>query len=562
VSELQKAEEALRRSEHDFRTLAEAMPQIVWTALPDGQVDYVNPRLSEYMGKSNAETLGLGWLGIVHPDNQQPVIDAWRQSLATGAPYQVEQHLRRQDGVYRWHLTRALAVRDAHGQVRKWVGTSTDIDDLKQAEQRLRFLADASRLLATSLEMEATLRRITHMATARMADYCSLDLFDEEQATLLRVEVAAADPSLQPLLDRTRPYPPLLEADTPMARAIRSGRPTRVPVIDDAWLDSAARNAEHRALLGALHPRSALMLPLEARGRRLGFLNLISAREGSSYSEADMAFAEELARRASAAIDNARLYGEVQEAVHARDEFLCIAGHELRTPLTILTLYNDRLLGILRQQRTGELPPEKLRSQLEMMARQTRRLTQFVHTLLDVSRISSGRLELERERLDLSELVREVCTHFEPEFERAGTSLSVSLLPGVTGHWDPLRLEQVLTNLVANALRYGAGKPVRVRVDGDAQRARFVIQDSGIGIPPESLSRIFGRFERLVSSRHNGGMGLGLWICRQVVEAHGGDILVESEPGQGSTFTVTLPRDAATPSDASSPSAASSSSPG
>ncbi|HZI16256.1 MAG TPA: CHASE domain-containing protein [Myxococcus sp.] len=244
----------------------------------------------------------------------------------------------------------------------------------------------------------------------------------------------------------------------------------------------------------------------------------------------------------AASAEQQRLAREAQAAVRVRDEFLSVAAHELRTPLTSLKLQLQSLYRQLRQ----EGPPDRARLERGMDAadRQTTRLSQLVDSLLDVSRLSTGRLELNPEPLELGEVARELARRFEAEAQGAGVLLTVDAPQPVTGRWDRLRLEQVLTNLVSNALKYGRGAPVDVRVREDGAHARVEVTDRGIGIAPEDAERIFGRFERAVSSRHYGGLGLGLFITRQLVEALGGHISVHSEPGQGATFTVRLPRTA------------------
>ncbi|AKF84073.1 histidine kinase [Myxococcus fulvus 124B02] len=248
--------------------------------------------------------------------------------------------------------------------------------------------------------------------------------------------------------------------------------------------------------------------------------------------------ARALAEQASA--EHRRLAHEAQAAVRVRDEFLSVAAHELRTPITSLKLQLQLLFRQLRQ--PGPLDAERLERGVETCERQTTRLTKLVDSLLDVARLSSGRMELQLEDVELGELVREVARRFEMEAQAAGVRLEVDAPEPMTGRWDRLRLEQVLTNLMSNALKYGHGAPVDVRVLGDVELARVEVRDRGIGIAPEDAARVFDRFERAVSSRHYGGLGLGLFITRQLVEAHGGRIFLESRPGEGSTFIVHLPR--------------------
>jgi PAS domain S-box-containing protein len=245
----------------------------------------------------------------------------------------------------------------------------------------------------------------------------------------------------------------------------------------------------------------------------------------------DRRAAEETARRLVA--ETAARHA-AQEAVAVRDEFLAVAGHELRTPLTALLFHADTLA------RAATLPPEAAARAVKV-ARSARRIARLVDELLDVTRISVGRLSLEREPMDLSELAREVVVRNAEPAAHAGSPLKLDAPRPVHGVWDPGRVEQIADALVANALKYGAGKPIEIRVDADDGLARLTVRDHGIGIAAEDQARIFERFERAVSARHYGGLGLGLWIVRQVAEAHGGRIAVASVPGEGSTFTVELP---------------------
>nr|WP_228531115.1 MULTISPECIES: ATP-binding protein [Myxococcaceae] len=228
----------------------------------------------------------------------------------------------------------------------------------------------------------------------------------------------------------------------------------------------------------------------------------------------------------------------LERSVRDRDEFLSIASHELKTPLAGLTLQVHRLLQVA----AAPHGPGELARRAEPMRRSVARLDKLVQSLLDVSRIRSGRLALEREVLDLSELTREVLERLAEPLAQAGCALEARIAPQVVGFWDRLRLEQVLVNLVTNASKYGAGRPVQVVLDAEGPRARLWVSDQGIGIAAEEQVRIFEPFERAVSSRHYGGFGLGLWIVRQVVEALGGSVRVQSRPGEGATFVVELER--------------------
>ncbi len=236
-----------------------------------------------------------------------------------------------------------------------------------------------------------------------------------------------------------------------------------------------------------------------------------------------------------------RLYEAAQEAVRVRDEFLSIASHELKTPLTSLQLQSQLLQRAIPDGSGTPLAPERLRKLAAINAQQVKRLSRLANDLLDVSRLSQGRLDIQPERVDLSVIAREVVASFAEEASPDASPIQLHADSPVIGRFDPFRIEQVLTNLISNALKYGDGKPVIVSVWDDEQTAYARVQDQGIGIAPEHLPRIFDRFERVASNRYE-GLGLGLYIVRQIVEAHHGHIDVTSAPGEGTTLTVQLPK--------------------
>jgi signal transduction histidine kinase len=244
--------------------------------------------------------------------------------------------------------------------------------------------------------------------------------------------------------------------------------------------------------------------------------------------------------RAVAEQQSDRLVADLRDAVAARDEFLSVASHELRTPLTTLRLVTTTLSRALSRplQDNGS----DFARQIAILDRQVVRLETLTAALLDVSRITSGRLALHLEPIDLGALVHEIVNRFRAGQTEGAPVIEFRSDPSVIGEWDPSRIDQVASNLIANAVSYGKGAPCRVSVDAVGDAARIIVRDEGIGIAADQRMRIFERFGRAVSSSNYSGLGLGLWIAKQIVDAHGGTIDIDSELGRGATFTVTLPR--------------------
>jgi signal transduction histidine kinase len=238
--------------------------------------------------------------------------------------------------------------------------------------------------------------------------------------------------------------------------------------------------------------------------------------------------------------DAARVVVGLRQSVRTRDEFLATAAHELRTPITTLGLQTDGLLSLASRAAVGA--DDRLPRRLTSIRHQVTRLDQMVNQLLDVSRMMDGRLELRPELVDLHELAADAIELLREPAQRAGSPVTLRARPGVVGHWDRFRVGQVITNLVGNAIKFGGGRPIEVELAADPENARLAVRDEGVGIAPEEQLRIFERFERAASSAGQPGMGLGLWISKQIVDACRGTISIDSAHGRGCTFTVQLPR--------------------
>jgi PAS domain S-box-containing protein len=402
---------------------------------------------------------------------------------------------------------------------------------------RLRLLADVGSLLAQSLELEPTVTTLARLTVQSFADACFAALFDGEGRITMQAVAAHDDPGLEGRVSAAvEPYEHTKVSLAPSALrdVLEAGLPRLWAEVDDDVMRSIAMDEAQAAALLAIRARSMIIVPIFAHGAPLGAMAM-ARTQGGAYDEEDLAVATEVGRRVALALENARLFRRATEAIAVRDEFLAIAGHELNTPLTSLKMHLDSLCR-------GTFGPERTAAKLEAASRQTTRLAKLVNEMLDLSRITGGRLPLEPERFDLAVLVDEAVAHVGEDAEGAGSTIRLRAERPCFGSWDRMRLEQVVANLLTNAIKYGAGKPIDVELArGPGARVRIVVRDHGIGIPREDQRRIFERFERAASARHYGGLGLGLWITRQIVEASGGSIAVDSEPGRGSTFVVDLP---------------------
>jgi PAS domain S-box-containing protein len=437
------------------------------------------------------------------------------------------------------------ALRDVEGHVSGYSATIRDITERRRMERNLALLAEGSVLVSPMREEEATLRRLARFVVPRLADWSVAHLWQGEGLRFLgAVDV---DPTQRVLITQLDHQARMASGVHPPQVVAQTGQPLLWSRLENGALAQLDAPRAMLELLARTHTHSLMSIPLCARGQTIAVLTLGLTRSTRSYDETDLSLAEDLARRATLSIENALLFHEARQAIRVRDEFLSIASHELKTPLTSLQLQVDLLQREhAGKGRAGHEGPPRLRR----VKREVARMATLIDQLLDISRLTAGRLSLDWERVDLAELTREVVARWSDDMRRYGCSVSLAAPERLAGVWDRSRLEQVLTNLLSNAMKYGQGQPIDVLVRPDGGFARLEVRDRGIGVRPEDHRRIFERFERAASQRNYGGFGLGLWIVRRVVEAMGGSITLESQPGHGSTFIVRLPMRPATGEDA------------
>jgi PAS domain S-box-containing protein len=406
-----------------------------------------------------------------------------------------------------------------------------------RALARANFYAEVSRLLSSSLDLGETLGAIARLAVPTTADYCFVLL--READSVRPIAVAHLDAAKQADLEQNNHFKEV--ASNPRSslyQVMATGKPMLETMSEDFLQRNAANDADRERLL-AVNPRSSVLAPLVCRDEILGVVGLVYSDSDRLHSPSDLSLAEEIGRRAGQAIENATLYHKAQTAVRDRDEFLSVASHELKTPATAL---QSLLELLLRANRMGRPQSEdQVRKMIESAHFQVQRLVKLLNNLLDVSRISVDRLTLFKTRLDLADLARGVVERLETEARHAHTTIRLETPGPVFGRWDPERLEQVCINLITNAIRYGLERPIDVRVFSEGEMGIIEVEDRGIGICPEHHRKIFERFERTTATHSRSGLGLGLFIVKQIVDAHQGRILLRSAPGQGSRFRVEIP---------------------
>jgi len=416
---------------------------------------------------------------------------------------------------------------------------TSDVTERRKREDSERFLADANAKLGQSLDYHTTLAQLARMCVPYLGDWCTVFII-ERDGSIQRLATAHADPAKEQIVQELQHrYPP--GRDNHFAIPILQGEMVLIPDLDDKKIQATTQNEEHLDLVRRLGPTSMMIIPLTLRGRVLGALSLMSTGVHAPYNMDDVDLAMRLANRAAMPVENARLFLEAQEAVKARDEFLSIASHELRTPLTSLNLQVQGLLKSIQIEGLRHMPQDRVKRRLEGANEQVQRMVTLVNRLLDVSRITAGRIELEPEEINLVGLVGEVLDRFDVELRVAGCTLTLDILDHPIVCADRFRLDQVITNLVSNAIKYGKGGPINVTADCLDDKAILIVEDRGIGISPENLERIFERFERATGGTSITGLGLGLYISKRLIEAMGGRIDVTSKVDFGSKFTVELP---------------------
>ena len=549
VTDQVHARRAAEQAEARLRLAVDAAGMGTWDFYPQTGELACNRRYRQLFGLPDSGPLAVKqFADAIAPDDMVRVQAAVQRAFdpAGDGEYRIEYRVVGvTDGIERFVEMRGRAFFDERGTPIRFTGTGIDMSAQKRAADRLRFLSEAAATLTSSLDVRANLDAMARQAVPLVADWCVVDLVDEE-GSLQEAALAHGDPVKQAVGHQMRklyaPAPPGRRSG--LGEVLRSGQTLFLPELSDDYLRQACQDERHYQMVKQLGLRSAVVAAFKVDGRSVGTVSFVLADSRRRYEAEDVSMAEDLASRASLAMENARLFREVERAVEKRDDFLSIASHELKTPLTSLGLFLDACRRELERGKAPDL--ERMRTRLDRASGQLDRVTSLVNRLLDVSRISAGRLELDVAEADLGALITDAVGRLRDQASKVGCELRLAIQAGADElrlRCDASRLDEVVTNLLANALKFGVGRPVDVQVGVGGDGLELRVSDHGPGVRAEDRERIFERFERTAEARNIGGIGLGLWISKQIVVAHGGSIRLDGEALHGATFIVQLPRD-------------------
>lgn len=529
-----------RQEEETFRALIENSLDVVLVLDADAKIRYASPSASHTLGYAPEVLLGRLAFDLVHPEHRSRLERAFRRATRQpGGTISVGFRVRKKDGTWRFLEGRGRNLLE-DPRVGGLLFNGRDITEQKRIEDGQRFLTEASSVLAGSLDYEETLHDIVQLAVPALADWCAVDILTDDDGSRRLAAAHRNSAYAYVVRNLVRHHPPAADVLESASMVEGAGGRCLVPVVTEQDLREAIRDIDHLAKLEQLGLDSLLRVPLVARGKSVGALTFAYGDSGRSYGMRDLAFAEDLGRRAGLAIENARLYTAAVEAGRAKADFLAAMSHDLKTPIAAIMGYTDLL-----ETRVGEVLGERETEHFDRIRLSSRYLLDLVDQVLEFSRLEAGRASLSRVPVDLRAVAREVAEIIRPltEKERFRFRVDVCERP-VAIETDPGKLRQIVLNLLSNAVKFTEEGEVALRVpDPQSEGAVLVqVEDTGIGIPPEHLDRIFEAFWQVSPAGRTqaGGAGLGLSLARRMARLLGGDIHVESMPGEGSVFTLRL----------------------
>jgi PAS domain S-box-containing protein len=541
VSETRRAMEARLH----LAAIVESSDDAIISKTLDGTIRSWNKAAELLYGYTAEEIVGKPLSILVPPDHPNELPEIIERLKRGERIEHFETARRRKDGS-RLDVSLTISpVRNAEGKVIGASKIARDITARKRQETTLRFLAEASKLLAELLDVPATLQKVAGLAVPHFADWCAVDMLGPD-GLLHRLAVAHVNPAKVELAHELhRRYPPDPNAAMGVWNVLRTGQSELLAEIPDSLLTASSKDEEMLLILRELGLKSYMGVPLTVRGKTLGVVTFIAAESGHHYGPVDLRLAEDLGQRAAIAIENARLYSELKEVDRRKDEFLAMLGHELRNPLAPIR----NALHLMKMPGANGAVIEEAR---QMTERQVQHLVRLVDDLLDVSRIMRGRIDLRKEAIDLADLVAGAVETVQPILEAQAQELIVSLpRESLRLEGDSTRLIQVLGNLLTNASKFSPrASRVWLTAERHGNEAVLRVRDEGMGIAPDLLPQIFELFVQGDRSlaRSQGGLGVGLTVVRQLIAMHGGTVEARSEgEGKGSEFSLRLPLQAEAP---------------
>lgn len=563
-----KGEEAIRATEQQLRLITDALPSLIAYVDREWRYVFANQTYEAWFGRPPSEFLGKTISDVLGEEVFQTIRPFGERALrGERVKYEALMPFR---GGSRWMESSYVPDTASDGSVKGFFVMASDITARRKADESLAFLAEATAILASSLDYETTLANIARLAVPRVSDCCTIVV--RENGVVRILLSSHNDPEKARLMqDILRRFPPDPELPYGFPKVLRTGEPDLIPEVTEEMLTASAQDAEHLELLRRLNCCSAVTVPMVVGGKTIAAMVLLSGESGRRFDKEDLQVAEELARRAALAMENARLYqaarresderrqaleavrdlndhleqrvlertAKLEEITRELDAFASTVAHDLRAPLRVMKGFSEMLI----EDYSGRVLDSEGQEYARKIDRASDRMSGLVDDLLSYSRLA--REDVPTESVDLEDAVGGVLRDMADEIRQSKAEVAVEKpLPRVIGHGG--LLAQLLRNLLSNAMKFvppGASPKIRIRSKPDgAGWVRLWIEDNGIGIAPDHIERIFGVFERLHTQDRYPGTGLGLAIVRRAIERMGGTVGVESEPGKGSRFWIRLPK--------------------
>lgn len=527
-----------------YQNLADSIPQIVFRLKYNGVYEYFNKVWFEYTGLNPDHSFELKWKDVIHPTDLDNLLKLFEHTENLHGS-EIECRILNKFGGFRWHIIRIQP--EFHwnsSEIKSWLGTATDIEDRKKLEDTQRFLSQAGEILVSSLDSNYIFESISKLSVPSIADWCSFDIMNDEEV-MENLITYHRDPAK---IDRAKSMHllywnhPRSEDDT--LKVLASGKTHVYQEAGKKILADPLLTRDQRGWAEELSDTTMMIIPLIAHGHYLGTLTFANFGTGKIYDKNDIALGEELGRRVALALENAKLYLFSQRAIEIRNDFLSIASHELNTPITSVKLQLQMVNRTLTNKKDEPFPVERFKKSIDTSVKQVDRLINLVQVLLDVSRIQSGQFNFVFDKVSVHDMVNDVIDRNKELLQTYSCSLTITNTTAISAVWDKTRMEQVLTNLINNAVKYAPGK-IEITVTDDYNYVKISVKDYGRGIPTDKIQSIFERFERGNSPESISGLGLGLYIVKQIIEGHHGKIEIQSKINEGSCFAILVPKDPA-----------------